>query len=375
MTIAQKRPATTSFGPLLDQFVYFSALTTGSHGRAVKINKNLFLPFFCVVDPATHDGQLIIRHIEALRATPTHSKVMASRKEPFHKRSASHVQQLNKINNAFEHLLIVKNLHIYYRVSQELGDKSPTVYITGIRELSHERDQGAGLYEGKTGIGRMQAIKARSESLDGKLVFISGKAGDANDALKQAHAVTGDSGSMVFYSPSNALNDLGVWRTSRIGHAAEQTIGELVALMKKNQKPARGIDWYVSEEGASVLEKALSQLPGNLTNHKFKFVNAIAKTSSIINSLAEKNATLAGEFYQYERNRRSLLSLAMDKDRLLSAIGKLPAGKNYDKITRRYIVTAIESLAAVGSKVADQSKAVGANKTFVQVLAETGKYR
>ncbi|MET0356673.1 MAG: hypothetical protein ABW044_07820, partial [Cellvibrio sp.] len=59
------------FQQSLDQYVYFSPHTKGGSGRAVKIHKDLFFPFFCVVDPNTHDGQNIIRQIESLRTTCT----------------------------------------------------------------------------------------------------------------------------------------------------------------------------------------------------------------------------------------------------------------------------------------------------------------
>ena len=51
----------------LDNYIYFSHITTGTSGRAVKIHKDVFLPFFCAVNPDTHEGQSVIRQIKHLR--------------------------------------------------------------------------------------------------------------------------------------------------------------------------------------------------------------------------------------------------------------------------------------------------------------------
>ena len=368
--------AKSSFGPLLDQFVYFSALTTGNHGRAVKINKNLFLPFFCVVDPATHDGQLIIRHIEALRATPTHTKVMASRKEPFHKRSASHVQQLNKINNAFEHLLIVKNLHIYYRVSQELGDKSPTVYITDIRELAGVTGDTPGLYEKKYRDIGSKIERYKSDDVNGKTVYINGSSLKISEAMRQAEAVTNNPNCLLFYVRSDAASDLGIWKSRRKGYAASEAVNSLLGLLNKNQKPSKGVRWYVEAEGAAVLELALKSFSLSLQNHEFKFANAIANMPVVVEQLNKRNATLSGEFYRYDGNRAALIALSQNKDALKAAIGKLPAGKNYDIITSRYIASAIDSLALVGGKItAASSGLTPKGATFVDALKTAERYR
>jgi hypothetical protein len=52
----------------LDKYVYFSPLTTGSTGRAVKIHRDLFFPFFLAVNRKTLDGQLIIRTTKQIGA-------------------------------------------------------------------------------------------------------------------------------------------------------------------------------------------------------------------------------------------------------------------------------------------------------------------
>ena len=92
--------------------------------------------------------------------------------------------------------------------------------------------------------------------------------------------------------------------------------------------------------------------------------------------LTTKKAVLEGDFFSYHHNTAALWSLSKQKNELMSAMGKLPAGKNYDKITRGYIMKSIEGLAQVGSRgVPQQDKLNSANQTFVQVLRKAGVYR
>ena len=68
--------------------------------------------------------------------------------------------------------------------------------------------------------------------------------------------------------------------------------------------------------------------------------------------------------------------LGKQKSDILQAIGKLPAGKNYDVITRKNIVNSINDLSRVGEKAtAAQSKLSSVNQTFVQLLKVAGVYR
>jgi hypothetical protein len=39
----------------LRNYLYFSPLTTGKAGRAIKIHRDLFMPFLLAVTPSTHD--------------------------------------------------------------------------------------------------------------------------------------------------------------------------------------------------------------------------------------------------------------------------------------------------------------------------------
>ncbi len=366
-----------TFQKTLDQFIYFSPITMGgSSGRSVKISKALFLPFFCAVDPNTHDGQAIIRQIENLRTTCTIARgETGSNYANNPKQSSQHIACLGKLNDGFSQVLIVKNLHVHYRISQESGDKCPTIYITQVKAINRDAGSLPGLYELKTSLrGSVLPEQMKNKQVDGKKVYINGASQTVKDAMMQAQYATSDKNTILFYSPASVSDDFGMWQSKALSHATKNTINELVNVFKENQN--RGVSWYVEGEGTALLSEALKRIPGELNKHQFRFVNPIGNTSKVLQILTTKKAILEGDFFSYHHNATALFSISKQKDKLMSAMGKLPAGKNYDKITRSYIMKSIEGLAHVGSRsVTQHDKLNLANQTFVQWLRKAGVYR
>lgn len=368
------------FQQSLDQYVYFSPLTMGgASGRAVKIHKDLFLPFFCIVDPSTHDGQSIIRQIENLRTTCTIvRKETGSGYKNNPPQGAKHKTQLAKVDSAFHQVLIIKNLHVSYRVSQEDGDKAPSIYIMKIRQVSEDTNKAPGLYENaKSTFGTGGGTKkATSQNIDGKKVYVNGALQTVEDAMDQARYATNDNNPMLFYCPTTAIDELGPLGRSEKSRITDTTIDELRKIFTNNQKTSRGTSWYIDGQGASVLTEAIKQFSGDLSTHSFRLINPIANTSRLIEALTQKKAKFEGEFFKYDQNRASLIALGTQKNDLINAIGKLPAAKNYDIVTRKNIVNAINDLSRSGEKAAaTQSKLSSPNKTFVQSLKTAGIYR
>lgn len=367
------------FQQSLDQYVFFSPLTLGgASGRAVKIHKDLFLPFFCVVDPNTHDGQSIIRQIENLRTTCTivrRETGCGDTRGP--EQGKKHRAQLGKVNSAFHQVLIIKNLHLYYRVSQEAGDKAPSIYISSIRQVNEDAGGAPGLYSGQTAMGgSVRPKKLEDHNADGKKIYINGAVPTSADAMAAARYATNDNSCLLFYCPTKATDDLGLLGAPVKSRVTTNTLTELTSVLKRNQKSSRGVSWYVEGEGANILAEALKQLPGELNNHEFRLINPIGNTSKLLNALTDKKAKFEGEFFKYDQNRAALISLGKQKDQLMQAIGKLPAAKNYDRITRGYILKSINDLSAAGSKAAAQEAKLNLKtKTFVQLLKTAGAYR
>jgi hypothetical protein len=366
-----------SFQQTLGEYIYFSPLTKGDAGRAVKIRKDLFLPFFCCVDPNTHDGQYIIRQIENLRTTTTFVKPVAGSAwstNPY--QSPQHLARLGKVNDGFQNVLVIKNLRVSYRVSQEQGDRAPCVYVTGVREVSRNAGNAPGLYESKTLQVRKVIEKRSNQQVDGQKVFINGSSQEVTEAMRSAQFATNDINSLLFYCPANVANDMGPFGGTTQTYVTQEAVNKLVEVFKQNQKPSRGVSWYVEGTSAGLLNEALKQIPGDLPKHEFRLINPIANTAKLLETLTAKKASFEGEFFKYDQNKAALISMSSQKDSLLQAIGKLPAGKNYDKITRSYIVKAINDLSAVGNApVAQQQKLNSLTQTFVQLLRTAGVYR
>lgn len=383
MSLPSTRNASTSyhqFQQSLDQYVFFSPLTMGgASGRAVKIHKDLFLPFFCIVDPNTHDGQSIIRQIENLRTTCTIvRKETGSGYANNPRQDKRHLGRLAKINDSFHQLLIIKNLHVYYRVSQEAGDKAPSIYIFSIRQINRDAGSSPGLYEvGKGTFGSSKSLnKSSSINVDGKKIYINGSSETVRDAMDHAKYATDDNNTLLFYCPATATDELGPLGRNEKSRVTKEAIEELSNILTNNQKATRGVSWYVDGKGASVLTEAIKQTPGDLSTHSFRLINPITNTARLIESLTKKKAKFEGEFFKYDQNRTALMTLGAQKDDILRAIGKLPAGKNYDIITRKNIVKAINDLSRFGEKApVAQSKLNSLNQTFVQLLKTAGVFR
>lgn len=363
------------FQQSLDHYVFFSPLTMGgSSGRAVKIHRDLFLPFFCVVDPSTHDGQAIIRQIENLRTTCTIArKETGSNYANNPRESVRHKTQLGKVNSAFHQVLVIKNLHVHYRVSQESGDKAPGIYISSIRFVTADTGNSPGLYESNS---YDEPKKINPLSADGKNIYIGGPGQKVDSALYHAHRETKDNKAAVFYIPARVSDELGILGTKTRSRTTTQAINELKDVFNKNVKLSKGIRWYAEGEGVNLLAEAIKQVPGDLSKHEFRLINPIANTAKLIQSLSDKKAKFEGEFFNYHRNKTSLTLLGMQKDQLLETIGKLPGGKNYDIITRSYILKSINELPNTGAKVvAEKSQLTKPAKTFVQLIKAAGTYR
>lgn len=374
-TIRDTSASYFQFQQSLDQYVFFSPLTMGgASGRAVKIHKDLFLPFFCVVDPSTHDGQAIIRQIENLRTTCTVVRKETGSGYANNKRQGDiHKRELGRVNSAFHQVLIIKNLHVHYRVSQEAGDKAPGIYISHIRQVSADTGGSPGLYayDKYDEPQKMDAQKA-----DGKKVYIGGPAQKIDAAIHHAQRETNDQKAAVFYIPAKVKDELGVLGTKTKSKITVQAINDLADVFNKNTKFAKGISWYAEGEGVGLLAEAIKQVSVDLSKHEFRFLNPIANTAKLIQSLSDKKAKFEGEFFQYHRNKTSLTLLSMQKDQLMQAIGKLPAGKNYDIITRNYILKSINELPNMGAKVVSQKSELNKPaKTFIQLLKMAGVHR
>jgi len=345
-------------------FIYFSPQTTGKTGKAIKIDKNLFLPFFCGVDPKTYEGQFIINQIEQLRTAPDHHTIPVGNAY----RAPDHTQQLQNFKNAREHMLRVKSAQIIYQIKQGVGDGSPTVYITQIRITNKGDNQAPGFYSRNKipGGGRGPIQKMKDVSLKHRTVYINGLSDSIDEAMKQA----GNQSNVLFYNPARVCNDLGIWSSAPQTYITKNAVKELTKGLEDHKGDP--VNWLVEGEGGGVLNEALKNMSGTLTGHNFKITNPKTNTPKLLKAITEKKGNLPKMFLSYTDSEVALIAAASHKEALAQQIGLLPC----DKEMRNKIVATIDEKSSGVSPLTKQASRLSSKSiTFVQALNNAGIYR
>lgn len=356
----------------LSNYIYFSPATTGKTGRAIKIHRDLFMPFFLAVNPKTHDGQLVIRTIESLKTMP---KLSVKQPAPY---APSHAIRMVNLRDTFQHSLIIKNIQIYYRVDQEGDDKSPSVYINNLRIINSDRNQAPGLYEKKM-LGD-KIVKMTSKGLNGRHVYINSLINNTEKAYELAKDRSINEKDVknltLFYAPAAIANDLGIWHSPGQTQRTSMAVQELTEVLQHNLKSQVGVHWLVEGEGCALLNKALEGVKGELVNHTFKLINPRTNTPQLLQNITRKKGQLIGEFFNYSNDQAAYIALASHKQALIAQMGLLPQARNYDRITRQKITEQITALSNLEAPVAGQPAGLNANRqTFTQALNKAGIYR
>jgi hypothetical protein len=377
---APVKPKAKSVTHDVSEYLFFSPNTKGLSGSPVKIRADLFMDFFCNVDPQTHDGQSVIRDIESLKIFGKTASQNAHVSVPARNESAAHKNRLNRINQTLsvlsfnqstspEKTFATKNVRVFYRILQQEGDAFPTVYISDIRVVQRGRDNIGGLYEYTSTSRGIALEKSKNTDLDGKTVYISAAADSAKKAMDEALANIRNDKPALFFNPREAAEDLSIWKKPRLSHNTKGLIDQLSDLLMKNQR--RTVNWYVEGEGAAVLAHALEKVPGTLEKHSFKFINARTNLATLIQSLGQRRAQLKGEFLDYTRDRTALLSIAQNAEAISYQIKQLPKPESYDRITRRYLLEYLQALGENGNAKAILAKAAsvkGSIATFIDAI-------
>lgn len=380
MTTAAK-PQPKSVTHDLSEYLFFSPNTKGLSGSPVKIRADLFVDFFCNVDPETHDGQSVIRDIESLKIFGKTAGQSSQVSVPAKNDSASHKNRLNRINQTLsvlsfnqstspEKTFTTKNVRVFYRVLQQEGDAFPTVYISDIRVVKSGSEETSGLYEYVSSQFNQKLSKSKNSNLEGKTVYLSPAFDAAQKAMDEAVFKVGNAKPLLFFNPSAVAEDLGIWKKSRLSDATKTAISELSRLLQENQK--RSVKWFVEGEGAAVLAQALAKVPGTFEKHSFKFLNARTNLANLIQDLGQRKAQLQGEFLDYTRDRTALLSIAQNSEAISHQLKQLPEQPGYDRVTRRYLIDYFRALGENGNAKAILAKAMsikGGKATFIDAIA------
>jgi hypothetical protein len=381
---APVKPKAKSVTHDVSEYLFFSPNTKGLSGSPVKIRADLFMDFFCNVDPQTHDGQSVIRDIESLKIFGKTASQNAHVSVPARNESAAHKNRLNRINQTLsvlsfnqstspEKTFATKNVRVFYRILQQEGDAFPTVYISDIRVVREGATDAAGLYENVTNRSNLQQLlKAKSDNLDGKTVYVSRAFQSAEKAMMATPPKITDSKPLLFFNPSSVANDLSLWKRNRITDPTKQAIKELSHLLQANQK--RNVQWFVEGEGAAVLALALAKVQGNLEKHSFKFLNAHANLTNLFQELEKRKAQLKGEYLDYDRDRTALLAIAQGGKALYTHLNQLPPKAGYDRVSHRYTTEYLKALSENGNAHTILNKAISAKgiaTTFIEAIMLT----
>lgn len=376
MSIAPFTNSFYAFRQSVNDYIFFSPQTTGTNsGRAVKIRKDLFLAFFCAIDPDTYDGQVVIRQIENLRTTSTLAlEETGSDYANNPRQTADHKMRIDRLKGVSRHSLAVKNLRVSYRISQQGSDRSPTIYIDEIKTKNEADTNQAGLYQASAGIAVKGAKKIEDKDLTAKSVYINGVERSLSNALQSAAKTLGESNATLFYNPSEATDDLDLWGASSKTYTTQFAIEKLAKVLKDNQ--GNTITWHAEGVGAALLTEALGKVTVELSKHEFRLINPIANTVNLVQAINSKKAKLTDKSFTYENNTASLLSLLANKDRIKAAAGKYidSKHKNYDAIKCNLIAKHLET--SISMKSPTQAANLNqAGQTFVQVLQKARIYR
>lgn len=261
-------------------------------------------------------------------------------------------------------------------ISQELGDKAPGVYITEVREIQRGGTDAPGLYQLQGTYGFRQLKKSSDNRINSNAIFINANSKSVGKAHDKAKLLTGNDATALFYCPSAVINDLGRWGASIRSQVTDDTVKELVNVLKSNASPQQTLSWVVEGQGAAVLNQAFQQYTGKLLNHDFQFINPETDISKLLSTLERKGAKLKGEIYNISSNNAALISAAIYRGPLIDHIAGIKNNSHYDENTRRSIIDQLKYISKIARPAIKQNTALKTlSVTFLQALIKAGTFR
>ncbi|CAM3826521.1 hypothetical protein [Parendozoicomonas haliclonae] len=276
-------------------YIFFSPHTKGESGRRVFIDPGLLSRFVDVVDPRTLEGKQTCKSISELR------------------NSAAGITSDSNVNHPALHQQVCGGLMVTYSLLQDGHDKSHGggVYITNLQmALDAGRGDLPGLYATRLIERKWSAEKNSSKAIK----QVVGAIGASLDKNKNAYEVAltanvfgdyftrningKDLGNefALYYSPGFVVDELGTWRTAEQKIARDGAGPEQLAeiLLETQKQYWAGVEepehhWYVFEDGAKLLSRALSLIPSQgrstLNCHRFEFLDPKANVGAILKRL------------------------------------------------------------------------------------------
>jgi hypothetical protein len=350
-------PSTTVITPQqAKKFVYFSAQTQGAFGRPVKIDPQLLPHFLCLVDPSSHQGQTVIRHIENLRA------------------KAGTGDSFQNANRAFDFMDHIGNVRIHYKIMQADAGSPVGVYITDIRPGFRGDQKEAGLYSVQASGFRVNVTKSNDVAVSSSKACINGAANNVEDAAKQVLAAANASSTALFYNPSHAINDMGCWfNPSKQGQHAKVAAERLATVLQTTESRGSGtVHWHVHGEGAHLLAKALEKIPSQLKRHRFQFFNPIGNMTALLGNIKQKQGELAEAVVNYESSSNAIVSFLAQRSALTNTIRSLVSQGHPYAQPREKLVSKLLSETSKSAGIFQAAKTSTASNaaTFLNLLKQ-----
>lgn len=351
-------PSTTVITPQqAKKFVYFSAQTQGAFGRPVKIDPQLLPHFLCLVDPSSHQGQTVIRHIENLRA------------------KAGTGDSFQNANRAFDFMDHIGNVRIHYKIMQADAGSPVGVYITDIRPGFRGDREEVGLYRAKMQGADVDVMKSKDVVLSSPKACINGASRNVQGAARQALKMSKDSSTVLFYNPANVINDMGCWfKPSTQGQQARLAAERLAQILAETESRGSGrVHWHVEGEGAQLLAQALEKISTNLSKHRFQFFNPIGNLNNLLGNLKQKKAELAETVVNYEVSGGALVSFLVQRGALSATIKSLvPQGHPYSQPREKLVSTILNNTKnqAGAWEAARNTAAIGISACFIDAVRQ-----
>lgn len=355
-------PSTTVITPQqAKKFVYFSAQTQGAFGRPVKIDPQLLPHFLCLVDPSSHQGQTVIRHIENLRA------------------KAGTGDSFQNANRAFDFMDHIGNVRIHYKIMQADSGSPVGVYITDIRP-GYVGDSGRpGLYRATRSGNQVTINETSSTVVSSSKVFINGNVATIKQAGSQAIDSANESSAAFFYNPAHVINEMGLWFTpSKQGQHARYAAEKLATILQTTENQGSGrVHWNISGEGAQLLAKALEKISTKLTKHQFQFHNPIGNLNNLLGNIKQKQGGLAETVVSYNASQGALVSLLAQRSTLTNTIKSLVAQGHPHFQPREKLVSKIlnDSAKQSGAFELANNSAKGRATSFLDILKQANGVR
>jgi len=331
------------------KYIYFSVFTKSESGRHVKIKSDLMLPFLYAVKPGTHEGDSTIHQIENLKQT------------------AGILNNSQNACNAFDHMIKIMNLQVFYRV------ESGCVYITNLKVVHKGDKSEAGLYQVTEQYGKTRTSKIKNDRLIAddrrEQVFINGTVTSLDTAADAALEQHNDEKSRLclFYNPSAIVNELGMWKSKSQSKLSRTAASKLSKVLMQNKKTT----WNVEGEGAALLNEALKSVTSDLNKQTFRLINPVADTPELITRLVDKKAKHSSEAVSLTNQSRSAnIAMMTHSDKLAESIGSIPEKKLQIEDARDVIQDKINNNATISKGMAPLP---GGFKTFIDIARQANK--